>query len=89
MSPMRIAIAGASGRMGRMLIEATTRDDGARLIAALDRADSPAIGEDACAFLGIRSGVQISSDVDAALAGARAWSFDSPRSTAWRPTRRP
>jgi 4-hydroxy-tetrahydrodipicolinate reductase len=27
MAPMRIAIAGASGRMGRMLIEATIRDD--------------------------------------------------------------
>jgi 4-hydroxy-tetrahydrodipicolinate reductase len=70
MSSMRIAIAGASGRMGRMLIEATTRDEGARLVAALDRVDSPAIGEDACAFLGIRSGVQISSDIDAALTGA-------------------
>ena len=47
MSPMRIAIAGASGRMGRMLIEATTRDEGAQLAAALDRPDSPANGEDA------------------------------------------
>lgn len=70
MSPMRIAIAGASGRMGRMLVEATTRDSSARLVAALDRAESPSIGEDASAFLGIRSGVPISSDVDAALAGA-------------------
>lgn len=70
MSPMRIAIAGASGRMGRMLIEATTRDEGALLVAALDRPDSPAVGEDACAFLGIRSGVLIRGDVDAALAGA-------------------
>ncbi len=70
MSPMRIAIAGASGRMGRMLIEATIRDEGAKLVAALDRADAPAIGEDASAFLGSRCGVPISSDVDAALAGA-------------------
>jgi dihydrodipicolinate reductase len=37
MAPMRIAIAGASGRMGRMLIEATTRDSAAVLVAALDR----------------------------------------------------
>lgn len=70
MSPMRIAIAGASGRMGRMLIEATLRDESAQLVAALDRADSPAIGEDATAFLGSRSDVLISSDLDSALAGA-------------------
>ncbi len=70
MSPMRIAIAGASGRMGRMLIEATSRDQDARLVAALDRPDAPAIGEDAAAFLGSPAGVPISSDVDAALAGA-------------------
>jgi 4-hydroxy-tetrahydrodipicolinate reductase len=70
MSSMRIAIAGASGRMGRMLVEATSRDEGAQLVAALDRVDSPAIGEDATAFLGTHSGVLISGDVDAALAGA-------------------
>ncbi len=70
MKPMRMAIAGASGRMGRMLIEAVMKADDAVLVAALDRADAPAIGEDASAFLGIRSGVQISSDVDAALSGA-------------------
>jgi 4-hydroxy-tetrahydrodipicolinate reductase len=70
MSPMRIAIAGASGRMGRMLIEATQRDDAAVLVAALDRPDAPAIGEDATAFLGSRSGVLIGSDVDQALAQA-------------------
>jgi 4-hydroxy-tetrahydrodipicolinate reductase len=70
MAPMRIAIAGASGRMGRMLIEATTRDSAAVLVAALDRADAAAIGEDAGSFLGVRTGVQISADADAALADA-------------------
>ncbi|WP_018411456.1 4-hydroxy-tetrahydrodipicolinate reductase [Methyloversatilis thermotolerans] len=67
---MRIAIAGASGRMGRMLIEATLKDAAAQLVAALDRPEAAAIGEDAGAFLGVKTGVKVSSDIDAALSGA-------------------
>ena len=37
---MRIAIAGASGRMGQMLIEAVLAADGLELAVALDRKDS-------------------------------------------------
>ncbi len=70
MTPMRIAIAGASGRMGRMLIEATLKDAAAQLVAALDRPEAAAIGEDAGAFLGVKTGVKVSSDIDAALSGA-------------------
>lgn len=69
---MKIAIAGASGRMGRMLIEATLADTGSpplALAAALDRADGPEIGRDAGDFLGRRTGVAISGGLDA-LAGA-------------------
>lgn len=66
---IRIAIAGASGRMGRMLIEAVHTADDCQLHAALDRAGSPALGQDATAFLGQNSGVSISADL-AALAGA-------------------
>ena len=38
MSQLRIAIAGASGRMGRMLIEAVLKDGEAVLASAFDRA---------------------------------------------------
>ena len=67
---LRIAVAGASGRMGRMLVEEVTQADDLLLAAALDRADSPAIGQDATAFLGRPSGVAIGADLDAGLAGA-------------------
>ncbi len=51
---MKIAIAGASGRMGRMLIETVLKDADATLAGALDRAGSPQLGQDAGAFLGKR-----------------------------------
>ena len=66
----RVAVAGASGRMGRMLIEAILNSTDCELTAALDRADSPAIGTDPSAFLGKPSGLTIESDVRAALAKA-------------------
>jgi len=65
---LRMAVAGASGRMGRMLIEAVLADPAARLVAALDQADSPAIGQDAGAPLGLRTEVRVRDDADVALA---------------------
>ena len=67
--PVRIAIAGAGGRMGRMLIEAVLADAQAQLVAALDQPGSPAIGQDAGAALGQVTGVAVSGDAAAALAG--------------------
>lgn len=60
---MRIAIAGASGRMGRMLIEAVTQSADLKLTVALDQAGSPMLGQDACAFLGKNSGVLITDQL--------------------------
>ncbi|VVE33774.1 4-hydroxy-tetrahydrodipicolinate reductase [Pandoraea pneumonica] len=67
---MKIAIAGASGRMGRMLIETVLAADDAQLVGALDREGSPALGHDAGAFLGRETGVNITADFDTALANA-------------------
>ncbi len=67
----RIAIAGASGRMGRMLIEAVQNADDAVLAGALDIAGSPALGSDAAAFLGQTSGVNITSDLREGLKNAK------------------
>jgi 4-hydroxy-tetrahydrodipicolinate reductase len=61
--PHRIAIAGASGRMGQMLIDAVNASDDCLLTGALDMAGSPAIGQDAGAFSGRASGVLIASDL--------------------------
>jgi 4-hydroxy-tetrahydrodipicolinate reductase len=69
---LRVAVAGASGRMGRMLIEAIAAADDLVLAGALDVAGSPAIGQDAAAFLGRTSGVTITTELRAGLADAQA-----------------
>jgi 4-hydroxy-tetrahydrodipicolinate reductase len=76
----RIAIAGASGRMGHMLIEAVRNAPDCRLSGALDIAGNPALGTDAGAFLGFDSGVSIVSDLRAGLKDAQVLiDFTPPR----------
>jgi 4-hydroxy-tetrahydrodipicolinate reductase len=78
----RIAVAGASGRMGRMLIEAIHNSDDCVLAGALDVAGSPALGIDATAFLGSASGVVITSDLRQGLAQAQVLiDFTRPEGT--------
>jgi 4-hydroxy-tetrahydrodipicolinate reductase len=67
-SAMKIAIAGASGRMGRMLIETVLTEPDMTLSGALDRAGTPQLGQDAGAFLGKQTGVVLSDDIDGVLA---------------------
>ena len=79
---MKIAIAGSSGRMGRMLIEAVLGSEDLRLHGALDLPGSAAIGHDAAAFLGRHSGVTVTSDLDTALTGAQVLiDFTRPQGT--------
>jgi 4-hydroxy-tetrahydrodipicolinate reductase len=81
-TPLRIAIAGATGRMGQMLIEAVRADDTLRLSGALDRADSPAIGQDAAAFAGQHTGVAMTADLRQGLLGAQVLiDFTRPEGT--------
>lgn len=68
---LRIAIAGATGRMGRMLIEQVLAADDLQLVAALVRDGNTAIGVDAAAFLGKSSGVAIAADRPGSLNGAQ------------------
>ena len=67
---LRIAIAGASGRMGRMLIEAVLDAPDAELVGALDVPEAPAIGRDAGESLGRPTCVTVTADPEAALARA-------------------
>ena len=67
---MKIAVAGASGRMGRMLIEAVLAAPDAELAGALDISSSPALGRDAADFLGRQTGIRVTSDFAEALDGA-------------------
>lgn len=64
----RIAVMGAAGRMGKILIEAVGQADGARLTAAVDRPDSSLIGADAgeLAALG-KVGVTLVGDLNVVL----------------------
>ena len=66
---LRIAVAGVSGRMGRMLVEAIRSSTDCELAGALDVPGSPAIGQDAGAFAGWTSGVPIHADVRKGLQG--------------------
>ena len=70
MNRLNIAVAGASGRMGRMLIKAILDADDATLAGALDVDNTPNIGADAAAFLGKPTGVAIASDLSKGLANA-------------------
>ncbi|HEX8611548.1 MAG TPA: 4-hydroxy-tetrahydrodipicolinate reductase [Telluria sp.] len=65
MTQMKIAIAGADGRMGRMLVDAVGEAPDAVLAGALGLAGTPAIGQ----LVG-QPGIRIESDLAAGLAGA-------------------
>ena len=71
---MRVAVAGAGGRMGRTLIDAVLADRDLALAAALDAAGSPALGQPA-------GKLRIGSDLGA-LAGAEVLvDFTRPEGT--------
>ena len=70
MATVNIAVAGAGGRMGHMLIEAVLASGDTRLSGALDVAGSPALGTDAGAFLGRSTGVTVTADLRQGLEGA-------------------
>jgi len=80
--PLRIAVAGASGRMGRMLIEAVFGAADTRLTGALEVAGSPAIGQDAGAALGRATGVAVTSELRRGLGDAQVLiDFTRPEGT--------
>ena len=81
MTQLNIAIAGASGRMGRTLLETVAAADGCHLSAALDRAGSEVIGSDAGALIGQPNQIAISADL-AALTGSQVLiDFTRPEAT--------
>jgi 4-hydroxy-tetrahydrodipicolinate reductase len=67
----QIAVAGCTGRMGYMLIEAILAADDCQLSGALDRAGSAVIGTDVTAVHGRSCGVLAQSDPLAGLAGSQ------------------
>lgn len=68
---MRLVVAGAGGRMGRMLVAAAAGTEGCRLVGAVERPGSDVIGGDAGLLAGSgQIGVPVTDDPEAALAGA-------------------
>lgn len=70
MTTLKFAIAGASGRMGRMLIETVLNTPDAQLVGALDIPGSPHLNQDPVAFLGKTSGIKITADIKEGLKDA-------------------
>lgn len=69
MAELKIAIAGASGRMGRTLIESVLRSPDLRLAAALERKGHELAGKDAGELVGAPCGVKIADDPARAVSG--------------------
>lgn len=70
---MKIAIAGAAGRMGRMLLKQVAETEGAEIGGGLETAGNPALGEDLGRLAGIDPvGIALSDDAAAVFAGADA-----------------
>ena len=67
---MRIAIAGATGRMGRTLIEAVLKDSALVFAGALEVGGHPGIGKDAGEGLGTSTRIPVTSDIEKVAATA-------------------
>jgi len=68
---LNIAIAGAGGRMGRMLIQAVSDNPACSVSGALEHEASPLVGQDAGLLVGSEAvGVQVSADRSVAFSGA-------------------
>lgn len=73
MPDLKVAIAGAGGRMGTANIKAVTAAPGLAVHSAFDRIGSPVIGKDAGTLAGIEPlDIAVLDHVEAALAGAQA-----------------
>jgi len=78
----RVCVAGASGRMGQMLVEAVRGSGDCQLSGALDIAESPMLGQDAAGFAGQASGVLITADLAEGLRGSQVLiDFTRPEGT--------
>ncbi len=64
MTPLRIAVHGACGRMGLRVVEAVRQDPESALVGALESPASPHLGQDIGAILGVGAmGVQVGAEL--------------------------
>jgi 4-hydroxy-tetrahydrodipicolinate reductase len=83
MTEMRLVVVGAAGRMGRMLLKAVAESPACRLVGAVERAGSPALGQDAGALAGVvATGIAVTDDPLPVFAKADGvLDFTSPAAT--------
>jgi len=67
---LKLAIAGAGGRMGQALIEASLASNDLEIASALDVSDSAFVGHDAGERFGRVTGARVQADIDAAVRSA-------------------
>src|SRR5262245_55240893 len=80
MADMRLAVIGAAGRMGRMLIKTIAETPGVTLAGALEREGATGLGLDAGTLAGTGvAGVMITADARSAFSSAEGvLDFSSP-----------
>jgi 4-hydroxy-tetrahydrodipicolinate reductase len=80
---VKIAIAGVAGQMGHALVRAAAGRKDLKMAGAAERPGSPALGQDACALVGLPAcGVTIVSDAATAARKADVWiDFSTPDAT--------
>jgi 4-hydroxy-tetrahydrodipicolinate reductase len=86
---LRLAVPGAAGKMGRMIIKVIAETAGCELVAAVERPQSPQLGQDAGVLAGLPpSGLLVKKELDEALDRAEVViDFTAPAATAWTVTR--
>jgi len=79
---LRIAIAGAAGRMGRALVRAVAADERIRIVGGTER-DGGALGADLGTLAGVTTlNVSTTASADVAAAQAEVWlDFTAPKAT--------
>jgi 4-hydroxy-tetrahydrodipicolinate reductase len=78
---LKVAIAGSSGKMGRMLVEAALAAPDLQIAAAFDRGDSPELGRDCGEFLGRKTGIPIAADLGGLARADVLIDFTRPEAT--------
>ena len=82
---VRVAVPGAAGKMGRMILKVLSETPSTELVAAIERPGAPLIGQDAGLVAGLGElGVPIRAELDDALDNADVIiDFTAPAGTAW------
>jgi len=81
--PVSIVVCGAAGRMGRRIVALVDEEPGVEIVAAIEAADSDALGRDAGELAGITAiGVEVSDDYEAvAEPGTVTLDFTAPQAS--------